>query len=66
MSTERVCCVCGYHVYMDVWDAAIGEELDCQREPSNANDCCAATVVRSGIVVGHLLKKLLHIYSLFI
>ena len=62
---ERECCVRGYHVYIDVWDAAIGEELDCQREPSNANDRYAVAVVKSGVVVGHLPKKLSRIYSLF-
>ena len=44
-SMERECYVRGYHVYIDVWDAAIGEELDCQREPSNANDRYAVAVV---------------------
>ena len=62
---ERECCVRGYHVYIDVWDAAIGEELDCQREPSNANDRYAVAVVKSGVVVSHLPKKLSRIYSLF-
>ena len=26
----------GYHVYQRIWDAAIGEVLDCDREPDNA------------------------------
>ena len=34
MSIEREC-VRGYHVYKNIWDASIGEELACQREPSN-------------------------------
>ena len=28
----------GYHVYQRIWDAAIGEVLDCDREPDNAVD----------------------------
>ena len=35
---EKECCVCGYHVYKNIWDASIGGELACQREPSNGVD----------------------------
>ena len=35
-SCETECCVPGYHVYQRIWDAAIGEVLDCDREPDNA------------------------------
>jgi len=28
-------CVRGYHVYEDIWDASVGEELPCQRENGN-------------------------------
>ena len=35
---ETECCVQGYHVYQRIWDAAIGEVLDCDREPDNAVD----------------------------
>ena len=34
---EIVCCIRGCLMYVDVWEASIGEELDCQRKPSNAN-----------------------------
>ena len=27
--------VCGYHVYEDIWEAALGEELCCEGEPVN-------------------------------
>ena len=23
-------CVCGYHVYKDIWEARVGEELSCE------------------------------------
>ena len=35
---ERNSCVCGYHIYKDVWDTAIGEELQCERERDNGSD----------------------------
>ena len=37
----------GYPIYKDVWDAVIGEELWCEREPdTNGSDQYAATVKR--------------------
>ena len=33
---EMACCVSGYHVYKDIWAAAIGEVHACSREPTNA------------------------------
>ena len=63
---EKECFVRGYNVYKKIWEFSIGEELDCRREPSNIVDQYAVAVVKSGIVVGHLPKKLSCIYSLFI
>ena len=42
---------------MDIWEAAIGEELNCKREPSNSIDRYAVVVV-SDTVASHLPKKL--------
>ena len=53
-------------MYGYVWEAAVGEEQDCRREPSNATDRYAVAVVKSGAVVGHLPKKLSRAYSLII
>ncbi len=41
---EIPCCVRGYHVYKDVWEAAIGEVLVCRREPTNVIDRYAVAV----------------------
>ena len=30
---ERSSRVRGYHIYMDIWDAVIDEELQCESEP---------------------------------
>lgn len=51
-------CIRGYHQYKEMWEAAIGEHLCCIREPTNAIDRYAVAVVRSGVVVGHLPKKI--------
>ena len=54
---EKECCVRGYHQYQAIWDAAINEELPCEREATNAVDHYAVAVVKGGQVVGHLPKK---------
>lgn len=61
-----VSCVRGYHVYQDVWTAAIGEELVCQLERGNAHDIYAVAVKRDNVVVGHLAHKILRAASLFL
>ncbi len=34
-------CVREYHIYRELWEAAIGEDLACQRECRNATDAYA-------------------------
>ena len=41
---EGNCCIQGYHVYKEVWEAAVGESLVCEREPKNASDQYAVAV----------------------
>ena len=56
----------GYHVYKDVWSAALGEQLSCQREPTNTRDPFAVAVVRSLVTVGHIPRKISSICSMFL
>ena len=42
----------GYHAYQDSWDALIGEELVCAREPNNLQDPFAVAVVKSDAALG--------------
>ena len=35
---ERKCCIRSYHVYKEVWEAAVEESSVCKREPKNASD----------------------------
>ena len=51
----------GYHVYQEIWDAALGEQLSCKREPGNRKDPFAVAVVRALVTVGHLPKKILSV-----
>ena len=65
---ERRCCVRGYHVYREVWAAAVGEVLICERESDNASDRYTVAVKREGTIVGHLPRKMtrVHVCSLFL
>ena len=60
---ERHCCVCGYHVYKEVWAVAVGEVLICEREPDNASDRYAVAVKREGTIVGHLPRKITSVFT---
>ena len=55
--TEKDCCIRGYHVYNDIWEAAVGESLTCERETNNSRDRYAFTVKKSETVIGHLPRK---------
>ena len=59
-------CVRGYHVYRTIWDAAIGEDLMCEREPSNEHDRYAVAIKKDGVVIGHLPRKISRSCSLFL
>jgi len=51
----------GYHVYKDVWEAALGQLLPCQREPGNIHDPYAVAVVETGVatrIVGHVPRAI--------
>ena len=56
----------GYHKYKDIWDATVGEQLQCQRENGNIHDIYAVSVQKSGVVVGYVPRKISSICSLFL
>ena len=62
----RACCVPSYYVYRDVWEATVGEELACEREPHNAHNCYTVAVKRRRVIVGGLPRKLLKLCLLFL
>ena len=53
-------------MYQEIWTAAVGEELVCEREPHNSHDRYAVAVKRMGIIIGHLPRKLSKQCSLFL
>ena len=58
----------GYHIYEEIWDASISEELLCAREPTNPCDplAVASTVVKSNQTVGHVSLEISSVCSLFL
>ena len=56
----------GYHVYKEIWCAAVGEELSCIREVENYRDPFAVAVVRSGVIIGHVPRKISSVCSMFL
>ena len=62
---ERNCCTRGYHVYKEVWGAAVDESLVCERESENASDRYAVAV-KKGTIIGHLARKVSRVCSLFL
>ena len=59
-------CIRGHHIYKDVWNPVINEQLDCVPEALNPKDVYAVVVVRSGITVGHVPRKISAVCSLFL
>ena len=58
-------CIRGHHVYKDAWEAAVGEELACEKEPHNAHDRYTVAVKRRGVIIGRLPRKLLSLRLVF-
>ena len=56
----------GYHSYMDVREPQIGEILTLEREPHNAVDQHAVSIVKSSVVVGHVPFNLAPVFSPFL
>ena len=42
---EMETCVRGFHVYKTIWEAPVGEELECRRERGSGVDRYAVAVV---------------------
>ena len=61
------CCIRGYHIYNEKWTVVLGEVLITERELHNMADRYAIAVKKhSGETVGHLPRKILRLFSMFI
>ena len=61
---ERRCSVRGYHVYQTIWDAVVGETLECRRQPLNEHNRYAVAVIKDDVIIGHLPRKVSRLCSL--
>ena len=59
-------CIRGLHVYKDIWEPSIGEELVCSPQMNNPHDCYAVAVCKSGTIVGHVPKIMSRLCWLFL
>ena len=50
----------------EIWDPAVGEVVQCEREPPNTADQYAVAVTKGGVVVGHLPRKISSLCLLFL
>ena len=51
-----------YHIYQEVWAAAVGKELVCERETDVSYDLYAVAVKRMGNIIGRKLWKLCSLF----
>ena len=56
----------GYHVYKDVWSAAVGQRLPCKQERGNPHDPYAIAVTEGSVIVGHVPREISAVCSLFL
>lgn len=48
----------GHHIYKESWTPMIGEELQTVQERDNDHDPYAVAVVKEGVTVGHVPRKI--------
>ena len=48
----------GHHIYKEIWNHFVGEELQCKIEHGNVHNIYAVAVIREDIVVGHLPRNI--------
>ena len=60
-------CVCGFHVYKDIWSPEIGDMMACQLEFGNIHGPYAVSIVTSnGNTVGHVPRTISTACTFFI
>jgi len=56
----------GYHIYKDIWSAAVGTTLPCRQESFNPHDSYAVALIKDDLVVGHVPRNISVICSAFL
>ena len=63
---DNISCTRGFHVYRDIWNPIEGEILDTKRENNNPMDKYAIAVIKDGVVVGHVPRKISKVVAFFL
>ena len=53
-------------MYKNIWDATIGEELECARESDNPTDCYAVAVKKDNETVRHVPRVIPRMCAVFL
>ena len=53
---EYESCICGYHVYKDIWSSTVSEHLICERETMNLTDRYAVAVLKDDAIISRLFQ----------
>ena len=48
----------GYHIYQEIWSAAVGTILSCRQERFNAHDSYTVAMIKDDVVVGHVPRNI--------
>ena len=56
----------GFHVYKTIWSPVLNEILQTQQEHGNPEDCYAVSILKGGVIVGHVPRELSSICWYFI
>ena len=62
---EMESCIRGHHIYKDIWTPVVDEELSCRREEGNISDPYAVAFIKSGVIVGHVPRRISATCNLF-
>ena len=64
---ERIAvCMVAIYIYKNIWDAVIGEEIQCERELANEHNRYAVVVRKDRTIIGHLPRGTSWACSLFL
>ena len=59
-------CVCGFHIYKDIWIPATSEVLSCKGEDGNTVDPYVVAIMKGSEIIGHFPCKISAACYLFI
>ena len=55
-----------YHIYCDIWEAAVGQMLPCHQEARNLFNPYAVSVTEGGTIIGHVPRAIAAVCNLFL